>query len=103
MNNTYVITIVKDVYQFSQSIARKKENIITTASQNNYIQFKGVNQSIVASGSAYTHVLIHLASLCLLVGAFNPFTFKVIINMCDHITILLIVWSLFFVGLFFLL
>ena len=28
---------------------------------------------------------IHLASLCLLVGAFNPFTFKIIINMYDPI------------------
>ena len=42
------------------------------------------------------------ASLCLLVGAFNPLTFKVIINMYDPITIL-IVLDLFFVGLFLLL
>ena len=33
--------------------------------------------------------------VCLLVGAFNPFTFKVIINMCDPITILLICVQLF--------
>ena len=32
---------------------------------------------------------IHLASLCLLVGAFNPFTFKVIIDMYVPITIFL--------------
>ena len=35
------------------------------------------------------------ASLGLLVGAFNPFTFKVIIDMYDPITIFLIVLSLF--------
>ena len=48
----------------------------------------------------YTHVLIHPASLCLLVGAFNPFTFKVIIDMYDPITNFLIVSGLFSVGLF---
>ena len=35
---------------------------------------------------------IHSASLCLLVGAFNPFTFKVIINMYVPITVFLIVY-----------
>ena len=39
------------------------------------------------------------SSLCLLVGVFNPFTFKVIINMYDPITIFLIVFGLFSVGL----
>ena len=34
---------------------------------------------------------IHSASLCLLVGAFNPFTFKVVIDMYVPITIFLIV------------
>ena len=43
------------------------------------------------------------ASLCLLVGAFNPFTFKVIINMYDPITVFLIVLGLLSVGLFLLL
>ena len=42
---------------------------------------------------------IHSASLCLLVGAFNPFTFKVIIDMYVSLTIFLIV----FVGPFLLL
>ena len=42
----------------------------------------GVKQSDVVSGGAYVH-FIHPASLCLLVGAFNPFTFKVIIDMYD--------------------
>ena len=35
--------------------------------------------------------IIYLGSLCLLVGAFNPFTFKVIIDMYDPITIFLVV------------
>ena len=34
---------------------------------------------------------IHSASLCLLVGAFNPFTFKVIIDKYDPVTIYFIV------------
>ena len=37
---------------------------------------------------------IHSASLCLLAGAFNPFTFKVIIDMYVPITIFLIVLGL---------
>ena len=51
----------------------------------------------------HIHVFIHPASLCLLVGAFNPFTFKVIIDMYDPITIFLIILDLFSVGLFLLL
>ena len=43
------------------------------------------------------------ARLCFLVGAFNPFTFKVTINMYDPLIIFLIVLSLFSVGLFLLL
>ena len=39
---------------------------------------------------------IQSSELCLLFGAFNPFTFKVIINMCDPITIFLNVLGLFF-------
>ena len=49
------------------------------------------------------HVSIQPASLCLLVGAFHPFTYKVITDMYDPITIFLIVWGLFCVGLFLLL
>ena len=45
----------------------------------------------------------HPASLCLLIGAFNLFTFKVIIDMYDTITIFLNVLCLFSVGLFLLL
>ena len=37
---------------------------------------------------------IHSASLCLLVGAFNPFTFKVIIDKYDPIAIYFVVWGL---------
>ena len=35
---------------------------------------------------------IHSASLCLLVGAFNPFTFKVIIDKQDPVTFTLLFW-----------
>ena len=38
-----------------------------------------------------SYFCIHSASLCLLVGAFNPFTFKVIIDKYDHIAISFIV------------
>ena len=38
---------------------------------------------------------IHSASLCLLVGAFNPLTFKVIVDMYVPITIFLIDLGLF--------
>ena len=57
----------------------------------------------MVSGNAYIHVFIHPASLYLLVGAFKPFVFKVIINMYDPITVFLIVLDLFSVGLFLLL
>ena len=46
----------------------------------------------------HERVFICSASLCLLIGAFNPFTFKVIIGMYDLITIFLIVLGLFSVG-----
>ena len=42
---------------------------------------------------------IHLASLLVLVGEFNPFTLKVIIDMYVPITIFLIVLGLVYVGL----
>ena len=44
---------------------------------------------------------IHSASLCLLVGAFNPFTFKIISDMYVPITIFLIVLGLFLWVFFF--
>ena len=46
------------------------------------------------------HVFIHPASLCLFFGAFNPFLFKVLVDMYVFITIFLIVLGLFSVGLF---
>ena len=49
------------------------------------------------------HVFIHPASLCLLVGAFNPFTFRVVIDTYDPITIVLIILGLSSVGLLLLL
>ena len=51
----------------------------------------------------HEYVFIHPASLCLLVGTFYPFTFKVIIDIYDPITIFLIALGLFSVGLFILL
>ena len=36
---------------------------------------------------------IHSASLCLLAGAFNPFTFKVIIDKYDPVAIYFVVWG----------
>ena len=56
----------------------------------------GVKQSDVVSRSAEIYMFsFPQPSLCLLVGAFSPFTFKVIINMYDPITIFLIVLGLF--------
>ena len=42
----------------------------------------------------HAHVLIHHAGLCLLVGAFSPFIFKVIIDIYNPITIFLF-WVIF--------
>ena len=53
--------------------------------------------------SIHAHVFIHSVSLYFLVGAFNSFTFKVIINLYDPVTVFLIVLGLFSVGLFHLL
>ena len=49
----------------------------------------------MVNGSAYLHMFSSTQPVCLFVGAFNPFTFKVIIDMYDPITIFLIVLSLF--------
>ena len=51
----------------------------------------------------HAHAFICPASRCLLAPAFNPCTFKVIIDMYDLITIFLIVLGLFSVDLFLLL
>ena len=42
----------------------------------------------MVSGSAYKNMFSSTQSVCLLIGAFNPFTFKVIIHMYDPIAIL---------------
>ena len=57
----------------------------------------------MVSRSAYMHMFLLVQPVCLLVGAFNQFTYKVIIDMYGTITIFLIVLGLFCVGLFFLL
>ena len=54
----------------------------------------------MVSGSAKIHVFIHPGRLRLLVPAFNPLTFKVIINLYYSITVFLTVWGLFSMGLF---
>ena len=53
---------------------------------------------MVSGNGLHTHVFICSVSPYPLVGAFNSFTFKVIINMYDPITIFLTVWGLFSVG-----
>ena len=57
----------------------------------------------MVSGSAHIHMFSSTQPVCLLVGAFNSLTYKVIINMYDPIAIFLIVLGLFSVGLFLLL
>ena len=57
----------------------------------------------MVNGSAYMHIFHPPASLCLLLGAFNQFTFKVIINMYDPITVFSVVLGLSSVGLLLLL
>ena len=54
-------------------------------------------------GSFNQCVSPNTASLCLVICAFNSFTFKVIIDLYDPITIFLIVSGLLSVGLFLLL
>ena len=64
---------------------------------------ESVKRSDVVSGSAYVLMFSFSQSICLLVGVFNPLTFKVIIDIYDPITIFLIVLGLFTGGLFLLL
>ena len=49
------------------------------------------------------HTFSSAQPVCPFVGAFNPFTFKIIIDLYDPVTIFLIVLDLFPVGLFLLL
>ena len=50
---------------------------------------------MVSGSTLHAHGFICPASLCLLFDAFNPFTFKVVIDMYDLITIFLIALGLF--------
>ena len=61
---------------------------------------RGQAEGCVKWGNIHVHVFIHPASLCLFFGAFNPFLFKVMVDMYVFITIFLIVLGLFSVGLF---
>ena len=57
----------------------------------------------MTSGSTYMHMVSSAQPICLLVDAFNLFIFKVIIDMYDPTAIFLIVFGLFYVGIFLLL
>ena len=72
-----------------------------TFSLNVSLGLKWVSRRQHIYGSCFC---IHSASLCILVGAFNPFTFKVIIDMYVPMTIFLIVMGFvfFFLTLFYL-
>ena len=64
----------------------------------------GVKQNDVVSGSVYTCTCFHPPSQSMsLIGAFNPFTFEVNLDMYDLITIFFIVLGLFSADLFLLL
>ena len=82
------------------TIARHNGNMINLIIENNYIQLgEGeVKQSGVVSGSVDMHMFSSTQPACLLIGAFNAFTFKVIINMYDPIPIFLIALGLFSIG-----
>ena len=67
------------------------------------MQFGGSSRVLWQAEVIYAHVFLHPDSLCLLIGAFNLFAFKVMADVYDSITIFLIVWGLFSVGLFLLL
>ena len=54
----------------------------------------------MVTGSAYMHKFSSAQPVCLLVDAFDSFTFKVLSNMNDPINHFLIVLGLFCVGLF---
>ena len=60
-----------------------------------YFQTVCVSRSEVGSYRQHMCFCIHSANLCILVGAFNPFTFKAIIDIYVPICIFLIVLDLF--------
>ena len=79
--------------------------MINLTIQNNYMQFGGGGQ-VEWYGRwkcMHAHVFIPPTSLCLLIGAFDPFTFEVILDIYDSITIFLVVLHLFSVDFFLLL
>ena len=73
--------------------------MINLTIQNNCLQFGGSIGVIGKWKCIHTHVFTCPASLCIWVEAFNPLTFKVIINIYDPITVCLIVLGLLSVGL----
>ena len=68
--------------------------MINLTMQSNYMHFGGQAEWCGMWKCVHAHVLICPASLCLLVGEFNPFTFQVIIDIYDPITVFLTVWGL---------
>ena len=75
--------------------------MINLTIKNNYMQFGGgVKQWCGKWKCIHAHVFMYI---CFLVGASNPFTFKVLIHVYDPITVFLIVLDLFSVDLFLLL
>ena len=92
-SNIYIITRVKDVYQFSQSIARqkKKDNYNCTpkwehdwpnntkVTKNNYIQFEGQAEWCCKWKCIHMHMLSSAKPIYIFVlGAFNSFIFFLI-------------------------
>ena len=74
----------------------------TESDMTERLQLGGVKKSGVVSGSAYMCMFSSAQPVCLLVGAFNQFALKVIIDTYDPITTFLIVWGLFSIGRYFL-
>ena len=73
--------------------------MINLTIQNNYTQLGKGSSRVMWYVEVPSYICFHLlSSLCLLVGAFNPFTFKVIIDMEDLITIFKIWGGLFPTG-----
>ena len=71
--------------------------------ENNYVRLGGLSR-VMWYVELHPCTCFHLPSQSMsLVGAFNPFTFKVIIDMHDPITMFFVVLGLFCVDLFLLL
>ena len=50
----------------------------------------------MVSGSTYRHMFSPAQRTVFVVGAFNPLTFKVIIDMCDPVTVFFVVLGFIF-------